>query len=148
MNYTQHIEIMAKNDLAIYLDLLTGNQVLTRKSLAEGSSIDIENSVRNLKPLHVKKGSTIFVDPVSGKLGVVFSVVYGEEEIIKYLDSLKSITNIERKILENAGWKFANNSNEYMYIPDDYDGSTVTGAKSIRRVLNRILENKNNENNT
>lgn len=48
----------------------------------------------------------------------------------------KPLTNDEKLILLNAGWRFLNEN--YIIIPDDYDGSMASGISSIRRVLEGI----------
>ena len=39
----------------------------------------------------------------------------------------------EKQQLLDAGWAFLNE--EYIYIPDDYDGSFAYGIRQLRRVL-------------
>ena len=53
------------------------------------------------------------------------------EEYIEYMT--KPLTDNEKQIIIDAGWKFLNE--DYIYIPDDYDGSMASGIKSIRRFL-------------
>jgi hypothetical protein len=53
------------------------------------------------------------------------------EEYLEYMT--KPLTDHEKQIIIDAGWKFLNE--DYIYIPDDYDGSMASGIKSIRRFL-------------
>jgi hypothetical protein len=53
------------------------------------------------------------------------------------------LTDDEKVILERAGWQFL--SDDYIYIPDDYDGSMAYGVSNIRQILDRINENLWNE---
>lgn len=54
-----------------------------------------------------------------------------DDEYLEYMD--KPLSEAEKQILTNAGWSFLND--EYIYIPDDYDGSMASGIRSIRRML-------------
>ena len=47
-----------------------------------------------------------------------------------------SLTDEEKAILVNAGWRFLNEN--YIYIPHDYDGCMAFGIRNIRRVLGKI----------
>ena len=51
------------------------------------------------------------------------------EEYFQYMD--KPLSNIEKQILIDAGWEFLND--EYIYIPNDYDGCMAYGIRNIRR---------------
>ncbi len=53
------------------------------------------------------------------------------EEYFEYMD--KPLSDAEKQTLTDAGWAF--NGEDYIYIPDDYDGSMASGIRSIRRVL-------------
>ena len=46
------------------------------------------------------------------------------------------LTNKEKEILLNAGWQFLNEN--YIYIPDDYDGCMAYGIQNIRKILEGI----------
>lgn len=43
------------------------------------------------------------------------------------------LTEEEKNYLISAGWRFLNE--EYIYLPDDYDGCMAYGISNIRRVL-------------
>lgn len=47
----------------------------------------------------------------------------------------------EKLILHNAGWRFLNEN--YIYIPDDYDGCMAYGIRNIRRILESVLNKSN-----
>ena len=51
-----------------------------------------------------------------------------------------------KETLLNAGWQFLNE--EYIYIPNDYDGCMAYGIRNIRRILEGIRENENQKNST
>ena len=51
----------------------------------------------------------------------------------------KPLTDEEKNILVNAGWRFS--SEDYIYIPNDYDGCMADGIRNIRRVL-EVIQNK------
>ncbi len=53
----------------------------------------------------------------------------------------KPLNAREKQILIDNGWKFA--SEDYIYIPDDYDGCMATGINNIRRILRQIIERQN-----
>ncbi len=48
----------------------------------------------------------------------------------------KPLTNNEKSLLLNSGWRFLNEN--YIYIPDDYDGCMAYGIRNIRRILEGI----------
>jgi hypothetical protein len=54
-----------------------------------------------------------------------------KEEYFAFMD--KPLSEVEKQTLIDAGWAFLNE--EYIYIPDDYDGSMAYGIRSIRKVL-------------
>ena len=53
------------------------------------------------------------------------------EEYYRYMD--KPLSEVEKQLLIDDGWVFLNN--EYIYIPDDYDGCMAYGIRSIRRLV-------------
>jgi hypothetical protein len=53
------------------------------------------------------------------------------EEYFEYMD--KPLSDTEKQTLIDAGWAFS--GDDYLYIPDDYDGCMASGVRSIRRVL-------------
>lgn len=54
-----------------------------------------------------------------------------KEEYFEYID--KPLSESEKQILIDAGWEFLNE--DYIYIPDDYDGCMAYGIRSIRKTL-------------
>ena len=52
------------------------------------------------------------------------------------IDITQQLSQEEKDILFSAGWRFLNEN--YIYIPDDYDGSMAYGIRNIRRVLEGI----------
>ena len=55
-------------------------------------------------------------------------------------DKTKPLTSVEKLILFKSGWKFAHE--EYIYVPDDWDGCMAYGIENIRGVLERIKAGK------
>lgn len=53
------------------------------------------------------------------------------EDYFTYMD--KPLTELEKKTLIENGWAFLNE--EYIFIPDDYDGCMAYGIRNIRRIL-------------
>jgi len=53
------------------------------------------------------------------------------EQILNDRD--KPLTECEKKILISNGWHFLNDN--YIYIPDDYDGCMAYGIRNIRHIL-------------
>jgi hypothetical protein len=56
------------------------------------------------------------------------------EDYFKYMDN--PLSDEEKQTLIDKGWKFANEN--YIYIPDDYDGCMASGIHQIRRILLEI----------
>lgn len=52
------------------------------------------------------------------------------------MNKFKPLTNKEKLILKENGWEFLNEN--YIYIPDDYDGCMAYGIRNIRCVLEDI----------
>lgn len=50
------------------------------------------------------------------------------------------LTEVEKQIILDAGWKFA--SPEYIYVPNDEDGCMAYGIGMIRKVLQSIIDRK------
>ena len=46
------------------------------------------------------------------------------------------LSPLEVQLLVDNGWRFS--SNEYIYIPDDYDGCMSYGIRNILKVLDRV----------
>lgn len=62
---------------------------------------------------------------------------YTEEEKKAYLEYFsKPLTDEEKAVIIKNGWEFLNE--EYIFIPDDYDGCMAYGTNGIRRVLMRM----------
>lgn len=78
--------------------------------------------------------SVLWIDgrAVYGPTAVKYAVKY----LIRLEEKMKALTLAEKNILIDNGWRFA--SEDYIYVPNDYDGSHTTGLKSIRHVLDRI----------
>lgn len=60
------------------------------------------------------------------------------------MNSDKKLTLEEKQVLMGEGWKFLRE--DYIYIPNDYDGCMAEGIKNIRRVLEGIQRRKQHEN--
>lgn len=54
-----------------------------------------------------------------------------------------TLTDEEKLILINAGWKFL--KEDHIFIPDDYDSCIAYGIETIRYILEKI-NNKNKTN--
>lgn len=48
----------------------------------------------------------------------------------------QQLTKEEKDILLYEGWEFINE--EYIYIPDDWDGCMAYGIKNIRKIIEHI----------
>ncbi len=53
------------------------------------------------------------------------------EEYFEYMD--KPLSDEEKKVLIDAGWEFQGEN--YIFIPDDYDGCFASGIRQLRRTL-------------
>lgn len=51
----------------------------------------------------------------------------------------KPLAEAEKQIILDAGWEFLND--DYIFIPDDYDGCMAYGIEHIRTVLRAIIRN-------
>ena len=54
-----------------------------------------------------------------------------DEEYHEYMN--KPLSAEEKQFIIDGGWAFLND--EYIYLPDDYDGCMASGLRSIRRHL-------------
>jgi hypothetical protein len=55
------------------------------------------------------------------------------EEYFAYMD--RPLSDVEKQTLIDAGWAFS--GDDYIYVPDDYDGCMASGIRSIRKILLR-----------
>ena len=57
-----------------------------------------------------------------------------DEEYHEYMN--KPLSAEEKQLITDNGWVFA--SEDYIYIPDDYDGCMAASLRSIRKLLLRF----------